>query len=220
MKRVATLCLTLLFLLAYNYSNAQHKSFVDVPGLDPSVKPGDNFFRYVNGRWYDTAKIDNDQAGVGSYSFLNIPQKRLLQNILDSVSKTKNTAGSIEQKVGDFYASGMDMATINSRGYAPLKPILARIEAINSISMLLKFIAAETAAGDRLLISFGVSPDNKNSSINIAHVYQAGINLPENGYYFKTDSTTLQVQKAYKNYLQTLFQLTGSSHSQALRMRI
>ncbi len=73
------------------------RSFVDVSGLDPAVKPGDNFFRYVNGRWYDTATIAADQTGVGSYSFMNIPQKQLLQHILDSVSKTQLTPGTIEQ---------------------------------------------------------------------------------------------------------------------------
>src|ERR1700749_2770915 len=91
------------------------KAFVDVSGIDSSIKPGDNFFRYVNGRWYDTVKIAGDQSGVGSYSFLNIPQKQLLQNILDSVSKAKNIKGSIEQQVGDFYESGMDLATIDKR---------------------------------------------------------------------------------------------------------
>jgi putative endopeptidase len=211
MKKLFKLCLTLALFSVCQHVIAQHKSFVDVAGLDPAVKPGDNFFRYVNGRWYDTVKIDNDQAGVGSYSFLNIPQKRLLQNILDSVSKAKNTTGSIEQKIGDFYASGMDMATINQRGYGPIKSVITRIDAINSISALLNFLTVEMASGNLSVISFGISPDNKNSAINIAHVYQAGIGLPEKDYYFKTDSATLHVQRAYKTYLSTLFQLTGSN---------
>jgi putative endopeptidase len=215
MRRLFTLCLTAVLFSVWNYSDAQQKKFVDITGLDSQIKPGDNFFRYVNGRWFDTVKIDNDQAGVGSYSFLNIPQKRLLQNILDSVSKSKNTVGTIEQKVGDFYASGMDMTTINRRGYTPVKPILARINAINSIPALLKFVAVEMTSGNRSIISFGISPDNKNSGINIAHVYQGGTGLPEKSYYFKTDSATLHVQKAYIAYLRDLFRLTGSSPAAA-----
>ncbi|RFZ90621.1 M13 family peptidase [Mucilaginibacter conchicola] len=211
MKKLLAICSAVLLFGVCNQAQAQKRAYVDVPGLDPAVKPGDNFFRYVNGKWYDTVKIANDQAGVGSYSFLNIPQKRLLQNILDSVSKAKNTPGSIEQKVGDFYASGMDMATINHRGYAPVKPILARIDAINSVPALLKFLADEMKTGNRSVISFGISPDNKNSSINIAHVYQGGIGLPEKTYYFKTDSATLHVQRAYQAYLTKLFKLTGSN---------
>ncbi|MBD1384211.1 M13 family metallopeptidase [Mucilaginibacter rigui] len=217
MRKLFTLCLSLAMFSICQNSIAQHRNFVDVAGLDPAIKPGDNFFRYVNGRWYDTVKIDNDQAGVGSYSFLNIPQKRLLQNILDSVSKARNVTGSIEQKVGDFYASGMDMVTINRRGYEPVRSILARIDAINSVPALLKFVAVEMTSGNRSVISFGISPDNKNSSINIAHVYQGGIGLPEKGYYFKTDSATLQVQKAYKTYLSTLFQLTGNTRATAIK---
>jgi putative endopeptidase len=210
-KSIYLLCFALVFLTAWNY----HKKFVDVAGIDFSIKPGDNFFRFVNGRWYDTAKIASDQSGVGSYSFMNIPQKQLLQNILDSVSKSKNTMGSVEQKVGDFYASGMDMATINERGYQPVKPILARIDAISDVPSMMKFIADELKKGNGSIIGFGVSPDNKNSSINIAHAYQTGIGLPERDYYFKTDSSTLHIQEVYKKYISTLFQLTGSDAATA-----
>lgn len=210
MNKIIQLCVAFVILSLGNNSIAQDKKFVDVPGIDHSIKPGDNFFRFVNGRWYDTVKIDSDQSGVGSYSFLNIPQKKLLQSILDSVSGTQNTLGSIEQKVGDFYASGMDVATINKRGYQPIKPILARIDAITNLTSLLHFVAAEMKSGNNSLVEFGISPDDKNSGVNIAHVYQAGINLPERDYYFKTDSTTVRIQEAYKKYVSTLFQLTGT----------
>jgi putative endopeptidase len=198
------------FLGACSSPGTHGRRFVDVNGIDSSIKPGDNFFRYVNGRWYDTAKIADDQTGVGSYMFMNIPQKQLLQNILDSVSKSQHTAGSIDQKVGDFYASGMDTATINQRGYEPIRPILTRIDAINGIPSLIKFAAMEMKTGNQSLIGFGIAPDNKNSGMNMAHVYQAGIGLPDRDYYFKTDSSTLSIQQAYKKYISTLFQLTGS----------
>jgi putative endopeptidase len=217
MNKLFYLCLVVVFLSVWNNSDAQKKSFVDVAGIDPAIKPGDNFFRFVNGRWYDTVKISNDQSGVGSYSFMNIPQKKLLQNILDSVSKSKNTPGSVEQKVGDFYAAGMDIATINRRGYEPVKPTLVRIDAISNVPSLLKFVATELKSGNRSIISFGISPDDKNSKINIAHVYQGGIGLPDRDYYFKTDSPTLKIQQAYKKYILTLFQLTGSSPALAAK---
>jgi len=217
MNKILCLCLAAAIASIGNYAGAQKKSFVDVSGLDPQTKPGDNFFRYVNGRWYDTVKIAGDQSGVGSYSFLNIPQKKLLQSILDSVSKAKNIAGSIEQQVGDFYESGMDLATIDGRGFQPVKPILARINTINNISSLLKFVATELRSGNGSIISFGVGPDNKNSAVNIAHVYQGGIGLPDRDYYFKTDSATLHVQQSYKNYVRTLFQLTGSNNAEAAK---
>jgi putative endopeptidase len=200
----------LLGLVACHKPTAPLKEFVDVKGIDASVKPGDNFFRYVNGIWYDTAKIAPDQSGVGSYMFLNIPQKKLLQNILDSVSKSNNPAGTIEQKVGDFYASGMDTTTINQRGYEPITAALKSIDAITNVPSLMNWVAAETKAGNSSLIGFGIWPDDKNSSRNIAHAYQAGIGLRNRDYYFKTDSSTLHIQEAYKKYISTLFQLTGT----------
>jgi putative endopeptidase len=217
MTKSVYLWFTLILLSASNHSKAQQRTYVDVAGIDQSIKPGDNFFRYVNGRWSDTVKIANDQSGIGSYSFMNIPQKQLLQNILDSVSKTKNPLGSIDQKVGDFYASGMDMATINKIGYQPVKPILARIDAISNVPSLMKFVEAETKSGNLSLLRFGISPDKKNSGVNIAHLYQAGTNLPEKDYYFKTDSSTVHIQRAYKEFLSSLFQLTGSNPATGIK---
>jgi putative endopeptidase len=204
--------LPLIFILALAiaWDNSPKKSFVDVAGIDPSIKPGDDFFRFVNGRWYDTAKIAADQTGVGSYSFLNIPQRELLQHILDSVSKSKHTVGTIDQKVGDFYASGMDTATINRRGYEPIQPTLQRIDAISDLSSMLKFVADAMKTGNRSIIGFGISPDDKNSSINIAHASQTGLGLPNRDFYFKTDPASLRIQQAYQKYLSTLFALTGS----------
>ena len=209
MKKSLILIVMLALTGAWNNLDAPKKHFVDVPGLDYSVKPGDNFFRFVNGRWYDTVKIADDQTGIGSYSFLNIPQKELLQHILDSVSASTHPLGTIDQKVGDFYASGMDLNTINQRGYEPVLPILKRINAISDLPAMLKFVAEELKAGNRSIIGFGVSPDDKNSRINIAHAYQTGIGLPERDYYFKSDSATIRIQQAYKKYLSQLFVLTG-----------
>ena len=84
---------------------------VVVTGIDATKKPGDDFFTYANGIWTDTARIPASQAGVGAYSFMNYPQRIRLQAILDSVSAGPEfPAGSLEQKVGDFYASGMDIS--------------------------------------------------------------------------------------------------------------
>jgi putative endopeptidase len=217
MNKYFYLSLALIVVASCNKTDSPKKTFVDVAGLDSSVKPGDNFFRYVDGKWYDSARIDADQVGVGSYMFLNIPQKKLLQNILDSVSKSKNSAGSIEQKVGDFYASGLDTATINQRGYDPLKVTLERLDAVNDVPSLMKFVAEEVKVGNTSIINFGIWPDNKNSNLNIAHVSQAGLGLPDRDYYFKTDSSTLGIQKAYQAYVTQLFQLTGSDPATATK---
>jgi putative endopeptidase len=215
MKRSLLLFAVLLFLVACN--NNRDTKTATINGIDSSLKPGDNFFMYVNGKWYDSAQIPPSQAGVGAYMFMNYPQRLRLQGILDSVSKASNTAGSIEQKLGDFYGSGMDTVTINNRGYEPVKPLLARIDAISDVPSLMKFVATEAKVSNNSLLAFGVGPDNKNSNLNIAHIYQTGIGLPERDYYFKTDASNVAIQNAYRKFLTTVFQLTGSDTSGAAK---
>jgi putative endopeptidase len=190
--------------------NNSNKKGITIEGIDSTKKPGDNFFLYVNGKWYDTAQIPASQAGVGAYMFMNYPQRLRLQSILDSISKTTQAAGSIEQQIGDFYASGMDTVTINKRSYDPIKPILSAIDSISNLPSLLQFVAGSEKMNNGSILAFSIGPDNKNSNINIAHIYQTGIGLPERGYYFKTDAPNLAIQAAYKKYLATLFTLTGS----------
>ena len=136
MKRLLYFSLALLVAGACKQASEPETKRVVLTGIDSSKKPGDDFFTYANSIWYDTARIPASQAGVGSYSFLNYPQRIRLQGILDSISGSKNAAGSIEQKVGDFYASGMDTAAINKRGYEPIKPVLARIDAVTDVPSL------------------------------------------------------------------------------------
>ncbi|MBL0741022.1 M13 family metallopeptidase [Chryseolinea lacunae] len=215
MKKLVYFALALLLAGACKKAADTDTKRVVITGVDTSKKPGDDFFTYANGIWYDTARIPASQTGVGSYSFLNFPQRIRLRAILDSVSGSQNQPGSIEQKVGDFYASGMDTTAINKRGYDPIKPALARIDAVTDVPSLLKLVAEEQKVGTGSIIGFYVGPDDKHSTVNIAQFYQTGIGLPERDYYFKTDSSTLAIQKAYKKYLTTLFELTGTDAATA-----
>ncbi len=215
MKRIVYFSLFLLLTGACKKASDSDIKHIVITGIDSSKKPGDDFFTYANGIWYDTARIPASQTGVGAYSFMNYPQRIRLQGILDSISQSTHPAGSIEQKVGDFYASGMDTITIDKRGYEPIKPLLARIDAVTDIPSLLKLVAEEQKAGDGSIIGFYVGPDDKQSNVNMAQFYQTGINLPERDYYFNTDASTLSIQKAYKKYLTSLFELTGNNTTEA-----
>lgn len=217
MKRLIYFSLILLLAGACQRVSIPTTKRVVLTGIDGSKKPGDDFFTYANGIWTDTARIPDSQAGVGSYSFLNYPQRIRLQAILDSVSTSQQSAGRIEQKVGDFYASGMDTAAINKRGYEPIRSLLARIDALNDVSQLLTLVADEQKMDDGSIVGFYVGPDDKQSTINIAQFSQTGIGLPERDYYFKTDSSTLAIQNGYRTYLTRLFELTGTEAAAAAK---
>ena len=215
MKKIVFLFAATLSLAACNH--VADKKYIAIQGIDSSKKPGDNFFLYINSKWYDTALIPPSQSGVGAYMFMNYPQRLRLQGILDSVSKATNSTGSIEQQLGDFYASGMDTLTINKRSYDPIKPMLSAIDSIQDVASLMQFVANGAKASNGSILAFGIGPDNKNSSLNIAHIYQTGIGMPERDYYFKTDTPTVAIQAAYKKYLTSLFTLTGSDAATALK---
>ena len=215
MKRLIYCLLTLGVAGACQRALIPNPKRVVITGIDTAKKPGDDFFTYANGIWYDTARIPASQSGVGSYSFMNYPQRIRLQGILDRLSTTTNRPGSIEQQVGDFYTAGLDTAAINRRGYDPIKPLLTRIDALTDGASLLRVVADEQQAGNRSIIGLYVGPDNKRSTINIAQFAQTGIGLPERDYYFKTDSSTRSIQQAYRTYLIRLFELIGTEPATA-----
>ena len=202
--------IALLFVACKNETSVEPKTVV-FDGIDQSIRPGDDFFNHVNKNWVEAAVIEDDQVGVGSYHYLNIPQKKLLQNILEELSTGMHPEGSNEQKVGDFYASGMDTIAINQLGFEPIQPVLDHIEAIQDVPSMMAFVAEQLKAGDYSIIYPYVSPDQANSKINIAHFMQIGLGLPDRDYYFRKDSTAVGIQNAYKNYVATLFELIGDA---------
>jgi len=209
MKKILFLaCITCLFTTCKKESPIEQKQII-FDGIDQSIKPGDDFFNHVNRTWYDEAVIADDQVGVGAYRFLNIPQKKLLQNILEEVSATTHPVGSIEQQVGDFYASGMDTVSINHRGYTPIQSLLDEVDSISDIPTLMTFVANQIKSSDYSIIAPYISPDDENSSINIVHLSQTGLGLPDRDYYFIADSSVVAIQDAYKNYISTLFELVN-----------
>src|SRR5690606_32868833 len=209
MKNFLPFFIIALLVVSCKKEKPEELSRIEFTGISQDIRPGDNFFMHVNKIWYDSVQIADDQVGVGSYSFLNIPQRQKLQNILEEVSNQEHPLGSVEQKVGDFYASGMDTVRIDARGVEPIKPILEEIDQIKDRAGVVAFVTAQMESGNNSIIGLRVGPDIKNSSINILHIGQAGLGLPDRDYYFKTDSSTVGIQRAYKKYLATMLDLAG-----------
>ncbi|MFL9482004.1 M13 family metallopeptidase [Chitinophagaceae bacterium LWZ2-11] len=203
-------CMVLLALSAcHTEDKPAAKSLIETANMDSTVKPGDNFFLFINGKWIKKTEIPSTETGAGSFLDLYNGTKAKLKAILTEVSDGKQAAGSLEQKVGDFYLSGMDSATIEKLGYSPVKPYLEQISAIQDKQGVIKFVAAQQALNNGILFGQGFGADEKNSSMNIAIYSQGGLGLPDRDYYFKTDPNSLAIIKAYQTYMQKLFTLTG-----------
>ncbi|MGA0559108.1 M13 family metallopeptidase [Larkinella sp. VNQ87] len=183
--------------------------FFDKSGMDTTVAPGNDFFTYANGAWIKNTKIPDDQTGWGSFYTLYEENQKKTRAILEEAAGADAAKGSTEQKVGDFYASGMDTVTIEQKGYNPLKPELAIIAGLKDYKQVLNYLAADETNRGGALFGFYVGADDRRSDINRINFSQAGLSLPEKEYYFKNDEETKKIRAAFLNYIVKLFTLTG-----------
>ncbi|MGV3595303.1 MAG: M13 family metallopeptidase [Sediminibacterium sp.] len=216
MKQLATLLIGASLAFASCKNNTDSSAYFDTAGMDTSVHPGDNFFMYANGTWIKNSVIPDDQSGWGSFYTLYDENLKKMRTILDELSaKTDHKFGSNEQKVGDFYASGMDTAAIEKAGYDPLKPMLAKIDAVKDYKELISLLATSYTEGDGALIGIYVGADERNSAKNILSLYQTGLTLPEKDYYTKTDAATVEKREKLIAHITNLFVLTGVDKTMA-----
>jgi len=185
--------------------------FFDKAGMDTTVKPGDNFFLYANGKWMKNTKIPKTETGWGSFYTLYNDNLKNLNSILENASKANAAKGSTEQKVGDFYTSGMDTLTIEKLGIEPIKPLLSKIDGIKNDKDLINFIADGYKDGEGDLLGFGVEPDDKLSTKNALSFSQAGLTLPDRSYYLEQDDKAKKIRAEYIKYITKIFSLSGDS---------
>ncbi|TDG37450.1 M13 family peptidase [Pedobacter changchengzhani] len=191
--------------------NEKKSAFLDPSTMDTTVKPGDNFFLYANGKWFKNAVIPKTEKGWGSFYTLYNDNLKNLHSILENAAKSKAAKGSMAQKVGDFYSSGMDTLAIEKLGDTPIKPVLAKIDAIKNEQDLINFVADGFKEGHGDLLSFDVGADDKISTKNALSFSQGGLTLPDMSYYLDKDDKAKKIRASYIDYIKKLFTLTGDS---------
>lgn len=189
--------------------------FIDRSNMDTTVSPADNFFMYANGAWMKKTEIPSDKNRWGSFDELRDRTNKDVHKLLDEAAASKASAGSLERKVGDFYKSGMDSASINKAGIAPLAPTLDRIRAINSVNALLSEVALEFTQGVQTILVGYISPDDKNVTRQIVQLSQGGLGLPSKDYYTEKDEEAQKNKEAYRQYIAKILQLTGQDEASA-----
>jgi len=196
--------------------DAGRTQFFETSGMDSSVKATDDFFLFANGGWMKSIKIPDDKTGWGSFYLIAEQNKKNLHAILEeAAAKTDHKAGSMEQKLGDYYASGMDTLAIEKKGASPLMPELKKIDALNNYQAVIAYAADGFKEGNGDLFGFYVGPDDKNSTMNVAVLGQTGTGLPEKDYYLKNDPDKVSIRAEYVKYISRLFELTGTEASKA-----
>jgi len=186
--------------------------------IDPSVKPGDDFFLYANGGWIKRNPIPPAYSSWGIGNVVGDEIQDRLKKIVEKAATANAPKGSATQKIGDFYTSGLDTLTIEREGIEPIRPMLNMIDNIKDTKDLLHVTAYLSTYGTRSFIGAGVGQDAKNSSKNIVQLRQGGIGLPNRDYYFRTDNRVTRVREDYRTkHLPTMLMFTGLDKESATR---
>lgn len=189
---------------------------LDAANMDTSIKAGDNFYLYANGSWMKNNPIPAEYSRYGAFEVLENENYEQLKEVLSEASKDKSAAkGSINQKIRDFYNSGMDTAKIEKDGFTPLKNELSQIETLSTTEDIQKLIAQQHDAGNYPLFYLFSAGDERNSTMMIAQMYQGGLGMPDRDYYLSDDSRSKEIRTAYEKHISKMFQLTGIAPSQA-----
>ncbi|GLR48073.1 M13 family metallopeptidase [Sphingomonas astaxanthinifaciens] len=189
----------------------------DQSSMDRSVRPGDDFFAFVNGSWDKRTQIAPDRTFAGIDSVLNDKIDSDVRAIVEDLARDPQASGRIGQQVGDYYASWMDEAGIEAKGTAPLKPYLARIAAVKDRNGLVDLF---TTPGYESPIGFGIYPDFKDPTRYSAYASQGGLGLPNRDYYLLQGEKYVAYRKAYRDYVVTMQQLAGIPDAAARADRI
>jgi len=184
--------------------------------MDTSAKPCDDFYQFANGNWLANNPIPADRSSWGAGSELSEKNLQVLREILDDAAKhTTASAGSIKQKVGAFYRSGMDEKKIETDGAKPLDQEFSRIAGIKNTEDLLKVIARLHRSNVNVSFGFFVYQDFKNSDQNARWLYQGGLGMPDRDYYTSDDEKMKGIRQEYVLHVQKMFELLGDSTEKA-----
>ncbi len=179
--------------------------------MDLSVKPGDDFFSYVNGTWVAETEIPSDRADYGTFGVLRDEAQDDVKAIIEASATGDFAKGTDEQKVGDMYKSYMDMETRNQRGVEPLQPTLARISAVSSYEELATYMGYATKLGQDMPVTVGQFEDLKDPKQYAMNVFQGGLGLPDREYYFNEDEKSVELRGKYVEHIEKMFALAGLS---------
>jgi putative endopeptidase len=187
---------------------------IDLTAMDKSIKPGDDFFEFVNGNWEKTAQIPPDRSSAGAFQDLRILSEKRMRSIVDGLdARPYGELNDEEKKLRDFYDAFMDQKQIESRGLAPAKmdlSTLAQLKTLDDVAWAMGAVKLMTLAPFNL----NIDVDPKNPNAYAIFITQSGLGMPNRDYYLRDDKAIVETREAYKKYLATMLGMAGLRDAQ------
>ncbi len=210
---------SLLFLAFLFFSCTQKETNFSDPLLthrDTTLSPKVDFFQYAHGGWFKQNPIPDSEQSNGIFQLISDTINKQIKTICEKSAATTSTKGSNKQKIGDFYASGMDSLQVEKQGIQPIQSELKLINSCTSIEQVVHAVASLHQLGMQPLFNFYVAQDDKISTKNALFMSQGGISLGSRDYYFNRDAETVKIRGEFPKHMATMFQLTGVPAQKAL----
>ena len=200
--------LLLSFFMPYVIAQEVLKSGIELSNVDQSIRPQDDFYRYVNGTWLDKTEIPADKSSYGSFTALRDKARLDVLEIIEEMSKRENLEpGSDEQKVRDLYRSFMNTEKIDTLGIEPMKGDLRRIDMINNPEELASYFVESVKLSTSSPFGFWIDNDSKQPTKYSVYFTQSGLGLPDRSYYLDQNEKSEDIRLAYLEHLQAMFSL-------------
>ncbi|ALO14754.1 Neutral endopeptidase [Salinivirga cyanobacteriivorans] len=218
MKKIMIFALVLLITsitTSCDMNNNGEEKPIKKEDMDLTASPVEDFNQYANGGWMKSHPIPADKSRHGAFTELADKNEKKLKAIVEEMSGANAEPGSVERKIEDMFATGMDTAAIEKAGAEPLKPYIEQIESIASVEDMQALLAEYKTQGMGFLFGFYGSPDKINSDFQIPQLSQSGLGLPDRSYYFDKGEDAENIREKYLNHVQTMLELAGADSDEA-----
>ncbi len=196
-------------------------------GIDPSVKPGEDFYRYANGNWLATLVVPSGRQSYDTRAMLKERTSRQVRELIQDAAASHSAKGSLAQKVGDYYASFMDEAGIEAKGLTPLAEEMAAIAAITNKASLSAYLGSTlnsetdglTANADHVF-GLWINQGFDGSEHNLPHFWQGGLGLPDRDNYLDPSPKFVELRAKYQAHIAAILKLAGFADAETRAARI
>jgi endothelin-converting enzyme/putative endopeptidase len=194
-------------------------SGVEKENISKSLRPSDDFFRFVNENWLDSTDIPADQSNYGAFTALDIETKASIRTIIEQASASADASPEAKQ-VGSFFKSYTDIAARNQAGIGPVKPWLDTIKTIKTHQDAIRLAGELSIYGIPSFFAAGVDVDDRRSDQYAVYLYQDGTTLPDRDYYLENDPELVSRRQKYETFIQDMLHGIGWENPQTMASKI